>query len=224
MSIKYTVCAEVIDIRTDTPCSEDVFFVDTNVWYWLAYTKASQADYPPSLHQITNYPNYIKKALSNKSTLYWCGLNFAELAHLVEKTELEIYKRSNNLGNSFKLKQFRHNYPSERQNVLSEIESMCIQLKMMATSCPTSIDTSFPVTLLNNIKAQPLDGYDLIMVDAINKLGVVNIITDDGDFSCVPGMRIFTANRNVIQTATLNGKIASRASTQGAAATAFSQV
>jgi hypothetical protein len=39
MAINYTVQAEVVDISADTPKTEDAFLVDTNVWYWLTYSR-----------------------------------------------------------------------------------------------------------------------------------------------------------------------------------------
>jgi hypothetical protein len=37
--------------------------------------------------------------------------------------------------------------------------------------------------------------------------GVVQVITDDGDFATVPGIQVFTANRNVISAARSQGKL-----------------
>jgi len=107
-------------------------------------------------------------------------------------------------------KQFRHNLPTERQNVVSEIESVCLQLNLLAKPLPTDMDSSFPLSMLTKIQKQPLDGYDVIMVDSINRTGVINIITDDGDYACVPGIRIFTANHNVIQKARAGGSLITR--------------
>ena len=56
MAINYTVQAEVVNINVDTPRAEDVFMVDTNVWYWLTYSKASQCARPPAYYQISKYP------------------------------------------------------------------------------------------------------------------------------------------------------------------------
>jgi len=97
MAVNYLIHADVIDIRQDVPKPDDIFFVDTNVWYWLAYTRASQSTQP---YQIHAYPSYIGNAISVRSQLHRCGLSLAELAHLIEKTEWEIYIRSNgNLRN-----------------------------------------------------------------------------------------------------------------------------
>src|SRR5262249_7618956 len=91
MAINYRVQADVIDIRTDTPQSHDEFLVDTNVWYWMIYSRASLGANPPHRTQLTDYPNYINQALSNNSRLRFCGLTLAELVHLIEKSEREIY-------------------------------------------------------------------------------------------------------------------------------------
>jgi hypothetical protein len=37
--------------------------------------------------------------------------------------------------------------------------------------------------------------------------GVVQVITEDGDFASVPGMRVFTANRSVMSAACSEGKL-----------------
>jgi len=217
--INYPICAEIIDINTDTPVAGDVFFVDTNVWYWLTYGKASQGDRPPGIYQTTDYPNYVSKALTNGAVLYWCGLNLSEIAHLIERTEFEIFRRSNNLGIRFKPKEYRHNYPTERQNVVSEIEAACIQIKSMAKPLLVEIEEKFPANMLTKIRTQPMDGYDIIMANAISKMGVINIITDDGDYSCLPGTRVFTANPNVIQTAQGLSLVVNRSITTQAVAT-----
>ena len=51
MAVNYNIQANVVDIRKDLPKSNDVFLVDTNVWYWITYTRASQSGQPPG-HRI----------------------------------------------------------------------------------------------------------------------------------------------------------------------------
>jgi len=38
----------------------------------------------------------------------------------------------------------------------------------------------------------------MLTLEAMNSEGVVQMITDDSDFSTVPGIQVFTANRNVM--------------------------
>lgn len=87
MAVNHTVRSAVVDIRQDAPKQEDVFLVDTNVWYWLAYGASVTA----KLYQTKDYPAFIKKAIFAKSQLCCCGLSLSELAHLIEWNELAIY-------------------------------------------------------------------------------------------------------------------------------------
>lgn len=124
MATNLTVQAKVVDIRSDTPFPYDTFFVDSNVWYWLTYPRASLAFKPPKSYQINNYPFYISQALSARSSLYYSGFSLAELAHLVEKTEGEIFYSS-----TYNLKEYRHNYPVERTKVVTQVQSVWSQVK-----------------------------------------------------------------------------------------------
>ncbi len=63
---------------------------------------------------------------------------------------------------------------------------------------------------LSRFSTQPLDGYDLFILEAISLAGVVKVITDDGDHVTVPGIQVFTANRNVIATAQSQGRLVVR--------------
>jgi hypothetical protein len=116
MTINLTIQAEVVDIRNDTPLQSDIFLVDTNVWFWQTYTNASTTAQP---YQLKNYPNYLIQALESGSTLSYSVLTLAELASIIERTELNIYNQSNGLN--LKLKEYRHNYPNERTNVVAEV-------------------------------------------------------------------------------------------------------
>ncbi|MEH2083979.1 MAG: hypothetical protein V7K89_29625 [Nostoc sp.] len=40
MAIKLNIQADVINIKTDISQQGDIFFVDTNVWFWYAYVNA----------------------------------------------------------------------------------------------------------------------------------------------------------------------------------------
>lgn len=70
---------------------------------------------------------------------------------------------------------------------------------------------------LNRLKVQPLDGYDLFVIEGLIKANILlikanilQIITDDGDFATVPDLKLFTANRNVINSARAQGKLSRR--------------
>ncbi len=204
MTVNYSIRANVIDIRKDSPKSVDVFLVDTNVWYWMTYSKASRTALP---YQISYYPAYIGKALTSKSQLCQCGLSLEELSHRIEKTEYDIFARTQS---TLRPKEYRHNYPAERLNVVTEIQAAWGQVKSMAKTVDVTIDTASTERALTRMASEPLDGYDLFILEAISQAGIINVITDDGDYATIPGIQLFTANNNVIESARNQGKLIGR--------------
>lgn len=209
MAVNYAIQAEVVDIQADRPRHSDKFLVDTNVWHWLTYPRANQSDKPPSNYQTTKYPSYVGRAHSAKARLLYCGLTLAELSHLIEKTEREIFNRASGL--SVGSKEYRHNHVSERINkVVAEVEAAWGLVKTIAQPLDLLVDESTTNAALARLTTQPLDGYDLFILEAIAKAGVTQVITDDGDFAVVPGIQVFTSNRNLITAAQNQGKLLSR--------------
>lgn len=200
--VNYVIQADIVDINADVPKADDIFFVDTNVWYCMTYIKASQGN---SLsYQIREYPPYVSKCKKIKADLYWCGLSMAELAHNIEKTERELY------NDEIKPKIFRHNCAEKRQDVFNEIQASWSMVKSIGTPIDISItmeNTEIALEYLDNAK---IDGYDSFFLEAASQRGIKNIITDDGDFATVQGLRIFTANKNLINKAREQGKLISR--------------
>ena len=72
------------------------------------------------------------------------------------------------------------------------------------------VDDSVTDAALARFQTQPLDGYDLYLLDAMQKANHPQILTDDGDFCTVPGIQLFTANQNVINAAAAQGRLAVR--------------
>ncbi|WP_138225700.1 PIN domain-containing protein [Paenibacillus algicola] len=205
MSTNYIIESDVIDIRADQPKPEDIFLVDTNVWYWLTYSRASIAPSPPLNHQTTHYPSYIAKAIGAGSKLLWSGLSLSELAHIIEKTEREIFSRT------IKPKVYRHNHINERANVISEIESVWGQVKSMALPLENlAIDNYSTDEALKRLSLSKLDGYDAFIINSLLSQDMVKVITDDGDYTSVPGLQVYTANDNVIRSSTAQGKVLAR--------------
>jgi len=201
-----TVNAEVIDITKDQPLPTDKFLVDTNVWYWMTYSRASLAG--AMNYQVSHYPQYTSNALSAGSEIFQSGLSLAELSHVVEKVEREMFEKANTTKVSTKV--FRHNYPAERLKVSTEIESMCKQVLSIASPVDTLINEDFSKTAISRVSKDLVDGYDLFMLETMDNKGLTQIITDDGDFATVTGIQVFTANKNVIIAATQQGKLVTR--------------
>jgi len=199
MSVNYTVQAEVVDIRSDAPKNDDIFLVDTNAWYWYTYTSASISSL---VYQITEYPSYIAKAISANSLLLYCGLSLAELAHRIEQAEKEI-----SFSREFPSKEYRHNYPTQRAKVVAEVQAAWSQVTSTAVCTDVLISEETSYAALTRFQTQLLDGYDLLILEAMDKAGVTQIITDDGDYVTVPGIKVFTANGSAIAAARSQGKL-----------------
>lgn len=123
MAVSYTVQAEIIDIRQDSPQTGDVFLVDTNVWYWLTYSPASSSAQP---YQITHYPQYFVEAIECSARLGYSGLSLVELASLIERTEYQLSSYSSPPEGAHPrarpiatFKEYRHNYLRERGRKLT---------------------------------------------------------------------------------------------------------
>jgi len=209
MAVDYEIQAEVIDINSDNPTGGDAFVVDTNVWYWMTYTRASQnLERPPSLHQINDYPAYMNKAIKARAGLYRCEVSFSELADLIERTEFDIFRPS--YPSIDNLKTFRHNCPDQRDDVVKETRTAWGLVKSMARSLEITIDEAGNDAALNRMGSFCIDSCDLFIYQTMFNKQVLQIITDDGDFATVPGIKVFTANRNVIDTARTKGKLITR--------------
>ena len=209
MSINLSIKADVIDIRSDTPRQDDIFLVDTNVWIWQTYFNPANTS-STTTNKIQTYTPYLSKTRRNNATLVYTGLILSEMAHVIEKTEREIYNRNN--GSSLKPKIYRHTIPTERAKVVAEVESAWRQVEGQAIPIELTIDEGTTNAALARFNAQALDGYDLLMLEAISRarVGQIKVITDDMDYAVVPDIQLFTGNEAVIQQAQLQGKLTSR--------------
>ncbi len=80
----------------------------------------------------------------------------------------------------------------------------------LADPLVAAVDNQMANDALVRFQIEKVDGYDLFILESMRNHGVVQVITDDGDFATVPGIQVFTANRNVIAAARNQGKLRSR--------------
>ena len=208
----YTVRASVVDISRDTPKPEDWVWVDTNVLYWQTYSRASLRPKPPQTYQTRTYPSWLSRALRSGSTLHWLALSFAELAHQIETAEREIAEGAGQIPSGTKPKDFRRNYSSQRANVIAEITNCWQAVESLASELPGGVveDAGLVASSLPLMSRCAVDGYDLFMVEVLKATGVIQVLSDDGDFCTVAGITLFTANRAVIAQATSQQRLATR--------------
>ncbi len=195
MAVNYAIHADVIDVCSDVPRRSDKLLVDSNIWYWLTYSQASYGIEPWRQPMISIYPEYVNKALAVGAKLFYCGLSLAELAHLIEKTEHQIFNAT------LKPKEFRHNYPQARANVVAEVQAAWGQVRSIAKSLSFKLNQITSDSALQKFQQASVDGYDLFLLEAMFQQNKLSVLTDDGDFATVSGIRVFTANRNVLAAA-----------------------
>ncbi|MGD1950747.1 MAG: type II toxin-antitoxin system VapC family toxin [Leptolyngbyaceae cyanobacterium] len=208
MAINLTIQADIVDIRNgnDSPLARDVFWVDTNVWYWLTYTKASIAG-TAQPYQIKNYPPYIAAAVQAGAQLCCSGLTLAELSSRIERSEAKLAGYDYRGG----LKEYRHNDLSGRSSVVNLVDTCWQQITSSFSKLENlSIDSATAAQALTQFRNSQVDGYDLFIIENMIQHGITKIITDDGDYSTVPGIEVFTANRKVVNTARQQRRLIAR--------------
>lgn len=203
MAANVTVRAEVVDVRVGRlPAIASGVFIDTNVWVWLA--NAIPASQP---YQGTHYPNAISSLLRARNPLWHSPLQLAELSHLIENRARTVHARV--LGREIFPKEFRHNFPSERQNVVDAVEAAWQTVEGASSALTQTLDASAAQRALARFGTECLDGYDLFLIEAALEQSLQYILTDDSDYACVAGIRLLTANDKVICAARQQSKLIS---------------
>jgi len=197
--------AKIIDIRKTDPTGDFAFFVDTNAWYWMTYSRASTKGLQaPEKHQLEQYLRFMKKAREAGSSVYRCNLSFAELAHRIEVCERQIFSLYRRAGAEVKAKEFRHD-ATERPNVLAEIEASWGQIRSMSESIPLPVDEDAATEAMKLLKLCAVDGYDALHVQALRRGKLTAVLTDDADFATIPDIAVLTGNLGLLRNAAKEG-------------------
>ena len=86
------------------------------------------------------------------------------------------------------------------------------QVEQIAICADLTIDDDIAKAALSRFATQAVDGYDLLILEAISRAGTgqVQVITDDMDYATVPNIQVFTSNIQVIRSANAQGKLLRR--------------
>lgn len=198
----------VVDVRGDTARPSDSFFVDTNVWRFFTYTKFTTGDAARNQRAVQAYSAYINVCLKASATLYFSPLSYSELSAAIERTECDLYN-AKNPTKQCSLKQFRLG-TAERQGVVAEMTAAWGQITTIGTALSTPTDSAALKAAVELFVNNPLDGYDIFYVNAMQNAGLTAVITDDIDFTRVSGLRVFTANDTALQQAQMFRKVVTR--------------
>lgn len=203
-----TINADVVDLRRDAPLPDERFLIDTNVWFWYAYPGSQFGGTSAMPYQLREYPKYVSSILKQKAHLFYSWVSLAEIADLIEWEECRIYLKREareRIANQER-KAYRSNL-TERSHVIETLEETWERIQLVARPLDSQLNTEMASRILANLPKVLLGGYDLFIRDVMHQSGITNIITDDGDFTTVTGIRVFTANKHVIENARSQQKL-----------------
>jgi predicted nucleic acid-binding protein len=174
----------------------------------MTYSNAGHGEPGWRAALMAQYASFVQAAVAGNVRVHCCGLSLAELSHTIEKTEREIHELST--SSSIKSKEYRHNFAAQRTHVVTAIEAAWAQVTSLAELLTVTIDSPTATAAVTRLQTEKVDGHDLFILESMRSHGVVQVITDDGDFATVHGIQVFTANRNVIQAARTQGRLITR--------------
>lgn len=191
--------SHILDLKSHKPQKGERYFVDSNVWFWATYVASKQVVLPqrPEQYQLTDYPEFLQRAVSDGAYLCHCPLTLAELANIIENTELELYRKS--IGNNyFEKKEFRR-IPGERRDVLNEIDVAWNSINAMSKCIDIKLDLKFVDKVSKILGEGTVDPFDAFFIQIMRDHKIDYIVTDDHDFSTIKNQILITSNRKSLK-------------------------
>lgn len=185
------------DIDKDT-----VIALDTNVLYWMHYSRCSIGARIPYQTQI--YPNIIEELVENDIKLVTTIYNITELLYIIERHEHEIYNALNN--SKVGKKEFRA-IDKERKNVKNELYIVNEQIKSAYDIFEYPIEIIGLNEFINKFDSHSCDNFDYLILRHLKDNGITNILADDKDYITMDGITLYTANRNSVSSGRLENKL-----------------
>ncbi|MDA3556172.1 PIN domain-containing protein [Acinetobacter sp. AOR15_HL] len=193
--------SQIFNIKKVTPTKDDVYFIDTNVWFWFTYCGSNKKfiGRGPSVYQLKEYPAFIEKILNVGAKIFTSPLIYTELANLIERTEYTQYVLKNKVDKTtFSRKDFRE-IEECREKVLREINSAWNVICSVSSEClELNLNLATTKAAHNFMSTSTLDPYDAIFIHFMKSHQINTLISDDGDMMSTDISTIITANRHHI--------------------------
>jgi len=183
--------ADTLFIATEKPHRNDRIFIDANVLLFLTYPALSTGgDYLSERAKL--YSDFIDQCQRVQATLFWCGLSLSEISHKIE----EIHSAGTDYGND--IKAFRRlASPGARESVVRDVEMAWRQVESFGTCLDGEVTKATTDAALSWLSRSAIDGYDGFYLEFMRLAQIDKILTDDSDFSSVPNIIVFSANKRV---------------------------
>lgn len=187
--------SQILALASHQPIKGERYFIDTNVWFWATYVASKTIALPqhPERYQLEDYPRFLEEALDNGAKLCHCPLTLAELANIIEKTEWDIYKK--HINDAFLDKKAFRKIPTERKNVLNEIQVAWDTINGMSTCIDVALNSKFATQSCTILAEGSVDAFDAFFVQTMRNHNIDYVVSDDYDFSTIHQQILITANR-----------------------------
>jgi hypothetical protein len=166
------MAANIIDIKSYSPESSDVFFFDNNVWMYLFCPLASY-----NQNRQKHYSLFLQTVQGVKCTIFINSLILSEFANRYLRLDFELWKKETK---NFKVDFKRNFIGSERyKDTIVEIKINVTKILRICEKSPDNfnlIDLNKVFSHLENIDFN--DSYYIEMAQLSNW----RIVTDDSDF------------------------------------------
>ncbi len=179
----------VMDVETYVPQDGDKYFFDANIWLYFYC--------PIGNHKkeiISKYSGFLKKALSNDTTIYVSSLIASEIINAWLKLDFNILRRRKTVKDNYK-KHYRgsSHYLSTAKNIQAVFNNQLLKISTPLDDRATEI--SLPDVLSGLDKTDFNDCY----YHHLAKLDNLLIVTNDADFAELDtGVSILTANQKLL--------------------------
>ena len=181
---------KIVDITTYQSINNTrKYFIDTNALYWYTYPRFSNN----LSAQALPYYNFIDSLVAANNPLITSIYNISELLNVIEKNEFDIYTHIHPDAQHVSRKDFRR-MPSERSNLQKMMKTTLENVYAICDVVEFPFDSIHMYQFIETLTSHRCDVFDYMIIQNNIKEENTNIITDDGDFSTIPDITIYTAN------------------------------
>lgn len=179
----------VIDVETYVPQDGDKYFFDANIWL---YFYCPIGNY--NKNTISKYSGFLKRALSNDTTIYVSSLIASEIINAWLRLDFNILRRKKTVVYDYK-QHYRGSlhYHSAIKDIQTVFHTQLLKISTPLDDRATEI--SLPDVLSGLDKTDFNDCY----YHHLAKLDNLLIVTNDADFAELDtGISILTANQKLL--------------------------
>lgn len=179
----------VMDVETYVPQNGDRYFFDANIWLYFYC--------PIGNHKkeiISKYSGFLKRALSNDTTIYMSSLIASEIINAWLRLDFNILRRKKTVKNDYK-----HHYRGSRyyHNAVKDIRAV-FNSQLLKISTPLD-DRATEISLPDILSGLDKIDFNDCYYHHLAKLDNLLIVTNDADFAKLDtGVSILTANQKLL--------------------------